>query len=89
MDDTIINIGHNISSQEMAFFFAICIIALKSIILPSSELSEHYNHLLSLCQSRQIQSNLSRSHAIKNYSAAFRHICTLEKVYEMFPCERP
>lgn len=88
MDDTIINIGHNISSQEMAFF-SICIIALKSIILPSSELSEHYNHLLSLCQSRQIQSNLSRSHAIKNYSAAFRHICTLEKVYEMFPCERP
>lgn len=83
MDDTIINTGHNISSH------AICIIALKSIILPSSELSEDYNHLLSLCQSRQIQSNLSRSHAIKNYSAAFRHICTLEKVYEMFQCERP
>ena len=88
MDDTIINVEHNISSQEMAFL-SICIIALKSIILPSSELSEHYNHLLSLCQSRQIQSSLSRSHAIKNYSAAFRHICTLEKVYEMFPCERP
>lgn len=65
MDDTIINTGHNISSH------AICIIALKSIILPSSELSEDYNHLLSLCQSRQIQSNLSRSLQLKTTRQLF------------------
>lgn len=86
-DDTIINIGHNISSQKW-HFFPFCIIALKSIVLRSSELFEDYSLLLSLYQSRQIQSNSSRSHAIKCYSG-FRHICTLEKVFAMFHYELP